>query len=333
MALNSRLLEILQCPNCGGHSFYEKDVGLICNSCGKEYPVVSGIPDMRVYESQTYSSNEFNKTQACYEAEQHNIEAESYEERVIQVFGTKTRMLVQDWAKGLDGITNPMVLDYGCGTGQVSRVLSPQVSPLFAFDISQVSLRKNVKDNGVIGVIANALFLPFKDRAFDLICINGVLHHIIDLNHAIEEITRVAKKFVYISEGIPRTPPNFSKALSYPLFRQQLSYSLYVMLYILYRVRKIPGYIKRKLRKELFRKNGDLISSKGAVRSMYERPLEVNTVESLFVEREFTRKRLRYFTNCDFRGDGAIKRMVTRQLINDVFGTHFDLQMERFSKI
>lgn len=324
MNLNRRLLEILQCPRCSGHRLLERGANLICNSCGASYGVVRGIPDMRVYKSCSYS-DDFNEGQARYEARVHDTEAiGSYERKVIQVFGTKTRLLVQDWGDSVDEMVEPVVLDYGCGTGQVSRVLSHRLSPLFAFDISRVSMEKNVRDNGVVGLLANALFLPFRDMTFDLICINGVLHHIVDLGRAVEEIARVAKGRVYISEGIPRGPPSFRRILSYPLPRQRVLYALYLMVFT---VRKLANYTIRALRKALFPKSRESLSPGGG--SKYERPLPAGTVEMLLMERGFRRRCLRYFTNIDLRGDGALKEALTRKLVSDVTGTHFDLQMER----
>ncbi len=152
---------------------------------------------MRVYGSPA-CVDDFNKDQALYEARLHDEEAESgYEKRVIRTFGTKTRLMVENWAMEIDKTSCRTVLDYGCGTGQVSRVLAHHVKPLFAFDISEKSLQKNMQDNGVLGVLANSLYLPFKSRTFDVVCINGVLHHIIDLQRAISELARISKRYIY----------------------------------------------------------------------------------------------------------------------------------------
>lgn len=45
----ARLLEIMQCPACGGALREEADPPLlVCTSCGLRYPVVDGIPVMLV---------------------------------------------------------------------------------------------------------------------------------------------------------------------------------------------------------------------------------------------------------------------------------------------
>ena len=77
---------------------------------------------MRVYESRVYK-NDFNESQALHEKEVHDFEAQgTYEDNVIRIYGAKTRILAEDWCLELENISDPVVLDYGCGTGQISGV-------------------------------------------------------------------------------------------------------------------------------------------------------------------------------------------------------------------
>jgi len=304
----------------------DKGECLSCRSCAQEYPLREGIPDMRIYESSACAS-EFNKQQALYEARLHDEEAQSdYEKHVIGTFGTKTRLMVENWAGEIDKTSALSVLDYGSGTGQVSRVVAPHVKPLFAFDISEKSLRKNVRENGVVGILANSLYLPFPERAFDIVCINGVLHHIVDLDRAIGELARVTAGSVYVSEGIPRGRPSWGRIRVYPGLQRKVAYACYL---VVYWPRALFFMGLRKMRRVAavlpVGRNG-VSKSHG---SQYERPLEVAAVESRMEAHGFKRNRLRYYTNIDIPGDGALKRMLTRVLVNDVVGTHFDLAMDK----
>lgn len=228
--MNPELLKMLCCPLCYG-VVVDNGRCLSCKSCAQEYPILDGIPDMRVYESPSCAS-EFNKQQAIYETVLHDEEAETdYEKGVIRTFGTKTRLMVKNWAMEIDKTSASSVLDYGCGTGQVSRVMAHHIKPLFAFDISEKSLRKNMFENGVLGVLANSLYLPFKERAFNIVCINGVLHHIVDLERAIGELARVTAGTVFVSEGIPRGRPSFGRISKYPGFNRKIAYFCYLVVY------------------------------------------------------------------------------------------------------
>ncbi len=52
--LNQELLEILRCPVCvqkqGGSLKVHREVWLVCQDCGRKYPVVEEIPVMLIQE-------------------------------------------------------------------------------------------------------------------------------------------------------------------------------------------------------------------------------------------------------------------------------------------
>lgn len=328
MAIDNALLEILECPSCRGTLVVQREV-LSCESCGNRYPVCDGIPDLRFARCGT-EQDDFNKAQAAYEAALHDREAPfDYEETVIKVFGTQARSMAKSWAEVITRSSIGRVLDYGCGTGLESRVFVQRFNPVYAFDISPVSVHKNVKDNGVLGCVANAFFLPFKDDAFDWVCICGVLHHIVDLPSAILEISRVAKKSVFVSEGIPRSRPGLRRGLMYPGLLRKLLYVSYVLQWRLSRIphhcRRIPHYCRRMI--TLLHNPGKYETA--SYGSKYERRLDVAPIIDLFASVGFTKENLRYWTNLDYPGDGVLKRLLTSALVNDKFGTHFDLQLVR----
>lgn len=331
--INSILLDIICCPVCHGDVIDDGD-RLSCGQCERQYDIRDQIPDLRVYESREWS-NDFNRQQALYEAELHDVEAESdYETNVIRVWGTKTSMMVEDWAEDISRIAPEKVLDYGCGTGQVSRILSRHVTPLFAFDISEKSLRKNMNENNVIGVLANALYLPFKDGVFNAVCINGVLHHIVDLKRSIVELSRITNGRIYISEGMPRDISFGGRINQYPSFDTKIAYSWYQLWYLLFRLWDKVITNSRILIKHIInikvlnhinhtRYTGKTFGSK------YERPLSVDSVELLLHANGFKRIRVTFYTNIDIPGDGILKRKLTKRMVNSTIGTHFDLRMDR----
>jgi len=58
------LLEILRCPACvrereGNLEFY-KESWLICQDCGRKYPIVNDIPVMLISEGDRWNSTEKN---------------------------------------------------------------------------------------------------------------------------------------------------------------------------------------------------------------------------------------------------------------------------------
>ncbi len=92
------------------------------------------------------------------------------------------------------------VLELGCGYGRVLDGLARKAGFLVGIDISFASLemgRKRPRGNGSLHLIqANAIRLPFSDRAFDLVvCIqNGMSAFHVDRSELIQEAVRVTKR-------------------------------------------------------------------------------------------------------------------------------------------
>lgn len=58
--VSQQLLEILRCPNCvrekDGLLTLYKDVWLICQDCGRKYPIVDDIPVMLIDEGDKWQN-------------------------------------------------------------------------------------------------------------------------------------------------------------------------------------------------------------------------------------------------------------------------------------
>ena len=93
---------------------------------------------------------------------------------------------------------NKIVLDYGCGTGNISRKFAAS-NPLklFGIDISEVSINKAIEKakNSNLQIdysIDNCEETKFEAEKFNLVFGSGILHHL-NLVKSVSEINRILK--------------------------------------------------------------------------------------------------------------------------------------------
>ena len=93
---------------------------------------------------------------------------------------------------------NKIVLDYGCGTGNISqKIAAAQPLKLFGIDISEVSVNKAIENAKNLNLqidysVDNCEETKFKTETFDLVFGSGILHHL-NLEKSVSEIKRILK--------------------------------------------------------------------------------------------------------------------------------------------
>src|SRR5260370_17988856 len=90
------------------------------------------------------------------------------------------------------------ILDVGCGTGSLTRVLleSADVKTIVGVDLGGVYLesgRKTIGDPGVDFKTGDGASLPFADKSFDRAFAMLVLHFVPDAKKAVDEMRRVVR--------------------------------------------------------------------------------------------------------------------------------------------
>ncbi len=96
---------------------------------------------------------------------------------------------------------NPQnVLDIGCGAGLDMFILKNRLPDSFVagVDISFPLLKENKRHADAIVLNADGSVLPFKNRVFDLVIMNGFLNLVIDKKFFLAEVGRVLKSNGYI---------------------------------------------------------------------------------------------------------------------------------------
>jgi ubiquinone/menaquinone biosynthesis C-methylase UbiE len=241
-----------------------------------------------------------------YEQMISDVGASDYDRAIVAEYGMKHKYFTTAvWAKKF----HEPFLDYGCGTGVASIVLARMNRKVVAFDISAkmaAATKNNIPTAQVI--VADALNLPFKDRSFPTICITGVLHHILDLGRAFDEICRCGQDIVCINEPTSTSPHITVKLIRG--FIHILSPLLRPMYY---------GIIRKSSR---IRYHG----------SIYERPLDTAEMIGLLESHDFSIIGVRYFNHVPLLHlflPEQIRRYIFQVLIHPKKGTHVEIIAER----
>lgn len=174
----SRWIDILRCPACA--KGLEQDAGgsrLVCEGCGREVPVVGGVPR---FAEEPYVAG-FGRQWNRYEV----ARAEEDETTFRVKTGVDPRFLA-----------GKLVLDAGCGGGRYALALGRLGARVLGVDLSSAvdkaaSLCRDNPDTLIIQ--ADLTRLPIATGRFDLVFSIGVLHHGPDPRRAFAEIAaRVA---------------------------------------------------------------------------------------------------------------------------------------------
>ena len=145
-----------------------------------------------------------NKDPRLHEMAHSNLGVKDYDIKVEDWHAEHEYFLSGKWGRRFNGL----FLDYGCGTGLVSRFLVDLKRKVIGIDISKNMCRLAKKKYGISIVIGDCTYLPFINRAFSIICVSGVLHHMPrKLEIAFTELRRCSRKAICIIE------PSTTKAL------------------------------------------------------------------------------------------------------------------------
>lgn len=199
------LLACLKAPGKpDSHGLAPTDGGLRNSVTGDVYPFIDGVPSLMPgsigeRDAKTgvvrdfYEANPF----PSYEG------LEEFGELVAKGSGNPFS------AQLLDAIGyNKLVLECGCGTGQLSHFLQLNNNHVLGVDMTLASLRLAVEHKQRNGLTRSAFCqmnifdLAIRDNAFDVVISHGVLHHTPDARAAFASIVRKAKPGGIVMVGL-----------------------------------------------------------------------------------------------------------------------------------
>jgi SAM-dependent methyltransferase len=181
---------LLACPSCKG-GLTDDGAELRCDTCQSKYAVEKGIPDLRVpSESRTETVREFY-TRAPFPNYPPNDTLSWLRGRAAK--SEFARLLEQ----AIPG--DAVVLELGCGTGQMSLFLATADRVIVGADLTRASLELGARAAAKYGLdrvrfVETDLRSPgLREGTFDVVYSSGVLHHTPDPRASFKSMARLVR--------------------------------------------------------------------------------------------------------------------------------------------
>ncbi|MFQ5657197.1 MAG: methyltransferase domain-containing protein [Candidatus Methylomirabilales bacterium] len=236
--MRRRLLDLLACPACKGslklEVFQEAGTeildGLFRCSCGLTYPIIDGIPRFAIRSLHEYAGWS-KKYQEILSGVKMQLPADTpfQDPKTVESFGfewtlhsqpysrEKLKLVVLDQCKlAPDYFQGKLVLDAGCGAGQQTRFIAELGAEVVGLDLSDAALiaYRNNRDMQAVHIVqADLSHPPFRERTFDFVYSEGVLHHTADPCRSLRTLVGLVKVGGQITAGFYWQREGFSPAL------------------------------------------------------------------------------------------------------------------------
>jgi SAM-dependent methyltransferase/uncharacterized protein YbaR (Trm112 family) len=200
------LIEILRCALCLG-PLDDSEATLVCRECGRRYPITNGIAQMFVPDERGGGGRDVTQVVKDFYEETPFPNYDDLDSR--DSLTRKARAGV--FARLVDEQLPPdaLVLDVGCGTGQLTNFLGQNWRRrVMGADMCMSSLRlgRDFRDRfGIVNtdfVQMNLFRPPFADASMDVVISSGVLHHTADPQAGFRAIAAKVKPGGYVLIGL-----------------------------------------------------------------------------------------------------------------------------------
>ena len=209
--VSPKLLNLLRCPLCKGRLDLAEEA-LFCAPCERVYPIVLGLPDLRIYEDplipleDDYRKGEKVQAQAerlsfadlvrfYWSLPTYPYTPPELRERFIRHVLTD-EVRIEGYRDKLGG--GRSFLETGCGTAALTRVAQRDFPLAVGSDVAfrwLLIARRRLQEAGRPAnlVCCCADYLPFDAEVFDSVASVSLLEHVAHAPAAVHEFARVTK--------------------------------------------------------------------------------------------------------------------------------------------
>jgi SAM-dependent methyltransferase len=189
---------IAACPRCRG-SLVDREDGMNCSRCGSTYRSDGGIL--------CFLADEADPARAQADWFDAEVDEEFEIERPRGTPALYSWLLEQKFARAVQGLdlAGKTALVVCGGSGLDAEFLARRGALVVSSDISRGAVGRTLeraRRHGfdVCGVVADATSLPFADESIDVVYVHDGLHHLPDPLAGLDEMARVARSHVCVSE-------------------------------------------------------------------------------------------------------------------------------------
>lgn len=207
-----QLRSLLTCPGCHADLSWTAE-SVTCTACHVRYAIEDGIPILvppgrDVHDDELdHDHGAHNRSQAAWF--DHEAQAEFEIDRPHRtptlyawLLEGKAQRALDPIGRDLSGATAIVICG---GSGMDAEFVAARGAHVITSDISlgaakRAAERSRRYDVPFVSIVADAEQLPIRDRTVDLAYVHDGLHHLADPTLAIDEMARVAKRWVAITE-------------------------------------------------------------------------------------------------------------------------------------
>jgi SAM-dependent methyltransferase len=202
MPIARDLLAVLACPACGGE-LVTQGARLLCGGCGRSYHAPGAIPTL---------TGELDAAGEAIRAFYSAAPFPGYAPRDSYA-ALRQRAERSEFARLLDRAIAPdaIVLEVGCGTGQMCLYLATGGRLVVGADLTRTSLALAAEAARRFGIdrvrfVETDLRRPgLRPGAFDVVYCSGVLHHTPDPEASFRAIARLSRPGGFVLIGVYNT--------------------------------------------------------------------------------------------------------------------------------
>ncbi len=148
-------------------------------------------PEIEIFEKEHFMEVPLHNPSEAIKANAYYFNHPKWAEEYL-TFCHRSESFRKRWQAAVEDWNDKIVLDIGCGPGNIFATLKGQPQILIGVDVATTSLQMAGK-LGYIPVLANAANLPFQSAFADIVTLNATLHHCENIEAVLKEAARLVK--------------------------------------------------------------------------------------------------------------------------------------------